>query len=98
MINGIFACLLSSVIFVKGSCHECWDKENFAVILAAENKQLQDVVVIGYGTAKRGHISSAIETIKGSEIEDLPLGNLGAALTGRLLGVGVSGGMARPGS
>jgi len=74
------------------------DKENFAVKLTAENKQLQDVVVVGYGTQKKGHLSSAIETIKGAEIEDLPVGNLGTALTGRILGLSVSGGTARPGT
>ena len=68
------------------------------VKLAVDNKQMEDVVVVGYGTQKRGHLTSAIETIKGTEIEDLPLGNLGAALSGRILGLSVSGGTSRPGS
>jgi TonB-linked SusC/RagA family outer membrane protein len=74
------------------------DKTSFSVTLSSVNKQMDDVVVVGYGTQKRGHITSSIETIKGSELEDLPLGNLGAALSGRILGLSVSGGTSRPGS
>jgi TonB-linked SusC/RagA family outer membrane protein len=62
------------------------------------NNGLDEVVVVGYGTQKKAHLTGAIETIKGKEVEDLPISNLGAALTGRILGLSVSGGMARPGS
>ncbi|HYH55955.1 MAG TPA: TonB-dependent receptor plug domain-containing protein, partial [Anseongella sp.] len=48
-------------------------------------------------TQKRVHLTGAVDAISAEEIEDLPLGNLGAALTGRLLGLGVSGGTSRPG-
>lgn len=58
---------------------------------------LDEVVVVGYGTQKREHLTGAIETIKAEEIEDLPSTNIGAALSGRMLGVGVSGGISRPG-
>lgn len=58
---------------------------------------LDEVVVVGYGTQKREHLTGSIQTIKAEEIEDLPSTNIGAALSGRLLGVDVSGGISRPG-
>src|SRR5690606_38914047 len=58
---------------------------------------LDEVVVVGYGTQKKAHLTGAIQTIDAEEIEDLPSTNVGAALSGRLLGVGVSGGISRPG-
>lgn len=59
---------------------------------------LNEVIVVGYGNQKKAHLTGAVETIKAKEIEDLPVGNLGVALAGRVLGVNVSGGTSRPGS
>jgi TonB-linked SusC/RagA family outer membrane protein len=61
-------------------------------------KSLQEVVVVGYGQQKKIHLTGAVEMLDVSEVEDLPGGNLGAALAGRVLGVSVSGGNTRPGS
>ncbi|WP_431291628.1 carboxypeptidase-like regulatory domain-containing protein [Pedobacter sp. P26] len=71
---------------------------NIAVRLVSENKSLEDVVVVGYGTQKRSHLTGAVVDIKAAEVEDLPASNIGAALAGKILGVGVSGGISRPGS
>jgi TonB-linked SusC/RagA family outer membrane protein len=68
------------------------------VTLTAEVNTLNDVVVVGYGTQKKSQITGAIVEIKATEIEDLPGTNIAAALSGRILGVGVSGGISRPGS
>lgn len=74
------------------------EKSTFSITLKNDDSNLDDVVVIGYGTEKRSRINSSVVTVKMSEIEDMPVGNVGQALTGRLLGVGVSGGDARPGT
>ncbi|HMR85424.1 MAG TPA: SusC/RagA family TonB-linked outer membrane protein, partial [Niabella sp.] len=58
---------------------------------------LDEVVVVGYGTQKKSHLTGSIESIKAAEVQDLPTGNLGAALAGRVLGLSVSGGISRPG-
>lgn len=71
---------------------------NIDVSLASDNKDLDEVVVVGYGTQKRTHLTGAVVDIKAAEVEDLPSSNIGAALAGRILGVGVSGGISRPGS
>lgn len=71
---------------------------NIVVRLVPENKSLEDVVVVGYGTQKRSHLTGAVVDIKATEVEDLPASNIGAALAGKILGVGVSGGISRPGS
>ncbi len=68
------------------------------VTLIKADNQLDDVIVVGYGVQKKGHLTAAVESIKSKEIEDLPIGNLGAALAGRVLGLNVSGGTDRPGS
>lgn len=59
---------------------------------------LDEVVVVGYGTQKKAHLTGSVETVDMEAIEDLPATNIGAALAGRLVGVDISGGTSRPGS
>ena len=68
------------------------------VSLQESSNELNEVVVVGYGTQKKAHLTGAVVEIKAEEIENIPGTNVGAALAGRLLGVGVSGGISRPGS
>ncbi len=67
------------------------------VTLVDDANTLEQVIVVGYGAQKKAHLTGAVESIKMSEIENLPVGDLGTALQGRVLGVGVSGGSTRPG-
>jgi TonB-linked SusC/RagA family outer membrane protein len=67
------------------------------VTLKEEATSLTEVIVVGYGTQKKIHKTGAIDNLKVAEIEDLPTNSLATALVGRVLGVGVSGGSARPG-
>lgn len=48
---------------------------------------LDDIVVVGYGVQKKETLTGAITQIKSSELIQSPVPNLGAALTGRALGV-----------
>ncbi|MGV3767414.1 MAG: SusC/RagA family TonB-linked outer membrane protein [Chitinophagaceae bacterium] len=71
---------------------------DFSIAMNSTSTSMDDIVVIGYGSQKRGRLNYAATSINMKEVEDLPVGNLGAALAGRLLGVSVSGGTSRPGS
>ncbi|WP_207535216.1 SusC/RagA family TonB-linked outer membrane protein [Desertivirga arenae] len=68
------------------------------VSLAESTSELNEVVVVGYGTQKKIHVTSSVVSINANEVEELPSTNIGATLAGRLQGVGVSGGISRPGS
>lgn len=70
----------------------------FEIQLSETNNPLDDVIVVGYGTKKRVNIQGAVSTIKGSEVEDLPVANLGSALINRVPGVSVNLGSGKPGS
>jgi TonB-linked SusC/RagA family outer membrane protein len=73
------------------------DQSVINVTLKDDATALNEVVVVGYGTQKKIHLTGATQTFKASEIEDLPTSNLASTLVGRVLGVGVSGGTRRPG-
>lgn len=49
--------------------------------------QLQEVVVVGYGTQKRAVVSGAVATVKGAELAKSPTVNLSNSLGGRMAGV-----------
>ncbi len=72
------------------------NQKNIEIILQPADA-LEEVVVVGYGTQKRAHLTGSVETVDVKEIEDLPATNIGAALSGRLVGVDISGGTSRPG-
>ena len=73
-------------------------KTGVSVKMEKDNKSLDDVIVVGYGTKKRVNVQGSIATIKGSEIEDIPVGNISSALVNRLPGVGVNFASGKPGS
>jgi TonB-linked SusC/RagA family outer membrane protein len=68
------------------------------VSFAKDNKSMEDVVVVGYGTQKRTQITGAVATIKASEIADIPAPNMAGALRGRIAGLGVNATSGRPGA
>lgn len=69
------------------------------VSMVEDSKALNEVVVeVGYTGVKRAHLTGSVVSMRAEEIEDLPLGNLGSALVGRMAGLSVTGGTTRPGS
>lgn len=51
--------------------------------------QLQDVVIVGYGSQERGDLTGAISSVKGTDIQNLPVTGASQALQGRSAGVSV---------
>lgn len=67
------------------------------VKLKPADTNLNEVVVVGYGSRKRAHLTGAVATVPVEEITDLSSGNLASTLSGLVNGVSVSGGESRPG-
>src|SRR5690606_14888111 len=89
--------LVISYVGYKTQEYPVNNQKNVTVVLEPVDA-LDEVVVVGYGTAKKAHLTGAVESVDMEAIQDLPATNIGAALTGRIAGLGVSGGTARPGS
>ncbi|CAM3429594.1 SusC/RagA family TonB-linked outer membrane protein [Pontibacter korlensis] len=61
------------------------------IVLGEDTKSLSEVVVIGYGTAKRSDITTAITTLPNADkIANRPISNVADALQGNLAGVTVT--------
>ncbi|WP_018616863.1 SusC/RagA family TonB-linked outer membrane protein [Segetibacter koreensis] len=60
---------------------------NLKISMAADVRQLKDVVVVGYGSQKKSDITGAISSIKGSDLTQLSTQRVDQALQGRAAGV-----------
>lgn len=66
--------------------------------LAVNNAALGEVVVVGYGTAKKGSLTGAVSTVNAKTFQDRgPMGSPIAALQGQVPGVTISRSSAQPG-
>ncbi len=69
---------------------------NFTIMLHEDDKTLDEVVVIGYGTMKKRDITGAVSSVSSDKIID-PVSNVTQALQGKLSGVFVQSTDGRPG-
>src|SRR5690606_25768313 len=62
------------------------DKNNVSIVLIEEDRDLEEVVVVAYGTQRKKEVVGAMTSINPSELK-IPSSNLTTALAGRLAGV-----------
>ncbi len=55
--------------------------------LDEETKNIDEVVVVAYGTQKKSHLTGAVSSIKGEKLDEIPVSSIGQALQGKLAGV-----------
>ncbi|HTI58132.1 TonB-dependent receptor [Mucilaginibacter sp.] len=67
------------------------------VKMATDNKALSEVVVVGYGTAKRKDLTGSVSSVTAAQIASVPVTTLDQALQGRAAGVQVVSNDASPG-
>ena len=67
------------------------------VTLQEDKQTLEEVVVVGYGTQKKAHLTGSVASVEVDDIQDLANGGLASSLGGLVNGLSVSGGDARPG-
>lgn len=64
--------------------------EGIEIFMEPNNAVMDEVVVIGYGVAKRGNVTGAMSSVDAKAIERLPVANVGEAIVGRMPGVQVT--------
>ncbi|MDE6071065.1 MAG: TonB-dependent receptor [Muribaculaceae bacterium] len=60
------------------------------VSMKEQSSELNELVVVGYGVAKRSDLTSSISTVKGDEITEVTTGNAMTALQGKVSGVQIA--------
>ena len=85
------ATLVFSMIGYKSVEQAVGNRTTINVSLDDDTNDLNEIVVIGYGVAKKGDLTSSISAIKGEKLEKLSTGNVMNALQGQVNGVQVTG-------
>ncbi|MCC9135585.1 SusC/RagA family TonB-linked outer membrane protein [Pontibacter silvestris] len=67
------------------------------ISLATDAEALEEVVVIGYGTAQKSDVTGSLSSVTAEQIEQVPVQNITQALQGRAAGVDIAAGTFRPG-
>ena len=57
---------------------------------ALKERQIEEVVVIGYGTARKSDLTGAVATVSGNSLKQIPVSNVAEALTGKIAGVQIT--------
>jgi TonB-linked SusC/RagA family outer membrane protein len=74
------------------------DNRDFLQIVIVEDTELlEEVVVVGYGTARKSDLTSAISKLSGEELQARPVARLDQALQGEMAGVHVQQSGGKPG-
>lgn len=68
------------------------------VVLAEKASELDEVVVVGFGTQRRSDLTGAVGSVKGDDIKNQPARSVAEAVQGRVAGVEVVKGSGQPGS
>jgi len=66
------------------------DQTTIDVVLEEDAAKLDEVVVVGYGTAKRSDVTGALTSVSSRDFEKQPLNDVSQALQGRAAGVQVT--------
>ncbi|WP_321479276.1 TonB-dependent receptor [uncultured Bacteroides sp.] len=82
--------LIISYIGMKSQEVKIKGKKQIKVILEDDAKALDEVVVIGYGTAKRKDITGSVSSVNAKALASVPVASATEALTGKLAGVQIT--------
>lgn len=74
------------------------NKHNLEVLLQNATQDLNEVVVVGYGTAKKRDLTGAVGSIKGSDLVKTPSSSVDQLLQGKVAGLQVITSSGQPGA
>jgi TonB-linked SusC/RagA family outer membrane protein len=74
------------------------DKATINVTLTESSMNMDEVVVVGYGTQKKASLVGSVSAVKADELEKVPTSNLSQALVGKLPGLITRQSSGAPGS
>ena len=73
-------------------------QSNINIQMKAVNKQLEQVVIIGYGSQRKKDLTGAVSVVTAADIANRPIVNPGEALQGKAAGVQVVSNSGKPGA
>ncbi|MEQ9405936.1 MAG: TonB-dependent receptor [Cyclobacteriaceae bacterium] len=104
-INGMFsiqvennATILVSFIGYQSKEYRITSSQNLDIILESEYSELEEVIVIGYGSVKKSDLTGSVSSIKAEDIVKTAISSIDQGIQGKAAGVVVSMGSGQPGA
>lgn len=72
-------------------------KNEFYIKLAQDSKLLDEVVIVGYGSQKRGHLTGSVSAVTSQELNRAPMQNVNNMLAGKVPGLTAIQSSGKPG-
>jgi TonB-linked SusC/RagA family outer membrane protein len=90
VLKGVDAQAILVISYVGYQPRELKAAATLTISLEPEKSDLNEVVVIGYGTQKKSETTGSLSNVKGSILEDKPVASFESALNGRATGVNMT--------
>ena len=74
------------------------NRTQMRIALAEDVLQMEEVVVVGYGTQKKVNLTGSVSMVSSEELESRPVSNVANGLQGALPGVTITSASAQPGA
>ncbi|WP_240916428.1 TonB-dependent receptor [Pedobacter sp. HDW13] len=91
------AVLVVSYIGYKSREIKTGDQNNITVQLEANASDLDQVVVVGYGSTKKKDLTGSVSTINATDVQDIPFATIDNSIAGKAAGVQVTKADGSPG-
>ncbi len=92
------ATLIISYVGYQAKSVVVGNQNNIKAILEEEGHNLNDVIVIGYGTQRKEAVTGSVANIKGDIVREVPGADITQALQGRIAGVQMTQSSSKPGA
>jgi hypothetical protein len=63
------------------------NKSNYIITLQEDTEQLEDVIVVGYGTQRRSDVTGSVASVRAADVADFSSKSLAESLGGMAAGV-----------
>lgn len=73
-------------------------RKQINITLKEDSKALEEVVVVGYGTARKSDVTGSIASVQGDILREVPASNISNALQSRIAGVDMTQTSSQPGA
>ncbi|MBR0245221.1 MAG: TonB-dependent receptor [Bacteroidales bacterium] len=97
MLAGKDDILLFSCLGYKEVQERVENRTQINIVMQEDAQQLEETVVIAYGTAKKSDLTGSVSVVSMDDIENTPATSLDAALQGRVAGMEIISGGGEPG-
>lgn len=84
------ATLVISYLGYKQKEYKLHGDKNVVITLQESSNELNEVVVIGYGTVQRRDLTGSVSSVNAKQLKDIPVNSTAEALAGRLAGVQIT--------